>query len=356
MTSPESRAIRHMYRTDPRMFMQLAFRLLHPGISYQHNWSIDVLGEALARCHSRETTRLIINMPPRSLKSVCASIAFPAWIHGVQPDQRILCISGHRGLADEHHHQAHQLMTHERYRGLFPHVRVSESPGRLKLPQGGVRLALTPTGAVTGIGADMIIIDDPQTPQQADDPAKCAEIRNWYDRNIYQRLNDKHDGMIIVVTQRLSVDDLTTHLLKQDGWEVLSLPAIATRDEYLPRSLGGGMARRKGEALHPARESRADLRAEMLRMGARAFCAQYQQDPYPTRHHRGGVYHTAPHSDVTGEEHKNNAVFFAQLPEELFVLDSVFGEQNSFRAGPAPMMSTEEWIERHGGMQINRTA
>lgn len=356
MTSPESRAIRHMYRTDPRMFMQLAFRLLHPGISYQHNWSIDVLGEALARCHSRETTRLIINIPPRSLKSVCASIAFPAWIHGVQPDQKILCISGHRGLADEHHHQAHRLMTHERYRGLFPHVRVSESPGRLKLQQGGVRLALTLSGAVTGKGADMIIIDDPQTPQQAEESAKCAEIRSWYDRNIYQRLNDKHDGVIIVVTQRLSVDDLTAHLLKQEGWEVLSLPAIATRDEYLPRSLGGGMARRKGEALHPARESRDDLCVEMLRMGARAFCAQYQQDPYPNRHHRGGVYHTAPHTDGTGEEHNRCAVFFAQLPEELFVLDHVFGMQNSFRAGPAPMMSTEEWIKRHGGMQINRTA
>ncbi|MBO6741113.1 MAG: hypothetical protein JJ916_14760 [Phycisphaerales bacterium] len=356
MTSPESRAIRHMYRTDPRMFMQLAFRLMHPGICYQHNWSIDVLGEALARCHRREATRLIINMPPRSLKSVCASIAFPAWIHGVQPDQKILCISGHRGLADEHHHQAHRLMTHERYRGLFPHVRVSESPGRLKLPQGGVRLALTPSGAVTGKGADMIIIDDPQTPQQAEESAKCAEIRSWYDRNIYQRLNDKHDGVIIVVTQRLSIDDLTAHLLKQDGWEVLSLPAIATRDEYLPQSLGGVMARRKGEALHPARESREDLRAEMLRMGARAFCAQYQQDPYPVRHHRGGVYHTSPHTDGTEAEHKNSAVFFAQLPEELFVLDCMFGEQNSFRAGPAPMMSTEEWIERHGGMQINRTA
>ncbi|MGJ8636012.1 MAG: hypothetical protein ACSHX5_04120 [Phycisphaerales bacterium] len=350
MTSPESRAIRHMYRTDPRMFMQLAFRMLHPGIEYQHNWSIDVLGEALARCHRRESTRLIINMPPRSLKSVCASIAFPAWVLGVQPDQKILCIAGHRGLADEHHHLAHRLMTHNRYQGLFPHVRVSEQPGRLKLQQGGARLAHTPSGAVTGKGADMIIIDDPQTTQHADDQGKCAEIRNWYDRNIYQRLNDKHDGLIIVVTQRLSADDLTTHLLNQDGWEVLSLPAIAMQDEHLPPSLGGGLVRRKGEALHPARESREQLREEMLRLGATVFMAQYQQDPYPVGEgeERGGVFHTAPYPDATPEECKGCDLFFTRMPEEHFVLDEVFGERSCIRQGTPPELTSEEFDAMYG--------
>lgn len=352
MTSPESRAIRHMYRTDPRMFMQLAFRLLHPGISYQHNWSIDVLGEALARCHRRETTRLIINMPPRSLKSVCASIAFPAWIHGVQPDQKILCISGHRGLADEHHHQAHRLMTHERYRGLFPHVRVSESPGRLKLQQGGVRLALTPTGAVTGKGADMIIIDDPQSTHHAEDQNKCDEICSWYNRNIYQRLNDKHNGVIILVTQRLSSNDLSSHLLQQEGWELLSLPAIAMQDEYLPQSLGARLVRKKGEPLHPAREDREQLRAELLRMGAKVFMAQYQQKPYPpgAGEGRGGAFHNAPHPDATPEECKGCNLYFTFMPEEHFVLDEVFGERTCVRHGTPPRLTEEEFEEMYGHM------
>lgn len=346
MSDLEAKAIRHMYRSDPRMFMQLAFRLLHPGIAYQHNWSIDVLGDALARCHRRETTRLIINMPPRSLKSICASIAFPAWALGVEPDQKILCIAGHRGLADEHHHLAHRLMMHDRYRGLFPHVRITEQPGRLRLQQGGARDAFTPSGAVTGKGADMIIIDDPQSTQHADDPNKCAEIRNWYDRNIYQRLNDKHDGVIIVVTQRLSADDLTAHLLKQDGWEVLSLPAIATQDEYLPRSLGGKLARRKGEPLHPARESRERLRTELLRMGAIAFMAQYQQEPYPPGEgaERGGPFHVAPHPDATYEECIGSTLFFDIIDEERFVLDKVFGERTCIRPGPPPKPSVEQWL------------
>ena len=69
--------------------------------------------------------------------------------------------------------------------------------------------------------------------------------------NIYQRLNDKTKGVVIVVMQRLHVDDLTGHLLKQEGWELLNLPAIATEDERYPRLYGDRVIRRKGDALHP---------------------------------------------------------------------------------------------------------
>lgn len=356
MADLKKRAIRHMYRSNPIPFMQLGFRVLHPGINYQHNWSIDILGEALARCHRRETTRLIINMPPRSLKSICASVIFPSWVLGVQPESKILCIAGNRSLADEQHHLAHSLMTHDRYRGLFPHVRTSEQPGRLKLQQGGIRHALTPTGSVTGKGADMIIIDDPQSPSEADIPSKCKELNTWYDRNIYQRLNNKHDGVIIVVMQRLSEDDLTAHLLKQEGWEVLNLPAIAEEDEYMPRSLGGRLARRKGEALHPTRESREELREALVGIGANAFISQYLQNPYPRGHPdvRGGAHHIAPHPDATEEECRGSPSFFSTLPESHFVLERVFGEQTCVRPGSSPQLTAENWIKSFGGEQPQR--
>lgn len=350
MTSNETKAIRYMYQHDPRMFLQMAFRILHPGVEYHHNWSIDVLGEALARCHRRETTRLIINMPPRSLKSICASVAFPAWVLGVQPESKIMCIAGHRGLAYEHHDLSRKLMTNPRFRSLFPHVCVQESTNSLKLAQGGFRAAFTPSGAMTGRGADTIIIDDPLSAHDADDHQKNAMIRKWYNRNIYQRLNDKHDGVIIVVMQRLSTDDLTGHLLKQDGWELLNLPAIAMQDEYLPKSLGGKLVRRKGEALHPGRESCELLREEMLRMGAKAFMAQYQQIPYPHGQgdERGGVFHTAPFPDATPEECKGSDLFFTRMPEEHFVLASVFGEPTCIRHGTPPSLSDEEYEELYG--------
>ncbi|MCB9848491.1 MAG: hypothetical protein H6814_08770 [Phycisphaeraceae bacterium] len=354
MLDLEGKAIRHMYQSEPRMFFQLAFRLLHPNVEYLPNWSIDLLGEALKRCHRRETKRLIVNMPPRSLKSICASVAFPAWLLGIEPESKVMCVAGHKGLADDQHDLTRRLMTHPKYRALFPHVRVNETTGALKLAQGGLRASFTPSGALTGRGADVIIIDDPQSAHEADDGQKSDSIRSWYDRNIYQRLDDKHDGVIIVVMQRLAHDDLTAHLLKQDGWELLRLPAIATEDERLPEPLGGGIARRKGEALHPIRESRDQLREAMLRMGAKAFMAQYQQEPYPEGKggDRGGAFHMAPHPDATEDECRHTGVFFALIEEEHFVLDRVFGERTRLRPGAPPPLSGEEWMAQTEGPRL----
>ena len=76
MANLETRAIRHMYQTEPRMFFEFAFELLHPTVEYVPCWATDVIGEALKRCAAGEIRRLVINMPPRSLKSFCASVAF----------------------------------------------------------------------------------------------------------------------------------------------------------------------------------------------------------------------------------------------------------------------------------------
>jgi len=77
MDDLETRAARYMFQSKLAFFFSLAFRLLYPGVTYQQHWSITVLGEALSRCFKGDTQRLIINMPPRSLKSFCASVAFP---------------------------------------------------------------------------------------------------------------------------------------------------------------------------------------------------------------------------------------------------------------------------------------
>ena len=350
METRDARAIRHMYQSNFRMFQRLAFKLLHPRVELKPNWSIDVLGEALARCHRGETKRLIINMPPRSLKSLCASVALPAWLLAVQPEAKVMCVAGHRGLADEQHDMSQRLMTHPQYRSVFPHVRVQASASQIKLAHGGSRSAFVPTGALTGKGADFIIIDDPQSAHEASDPNRSEFIRNWFDRNIYQRLDDKADGVVILVMQRVAHGDLTAHLLDHGDWELLSLPAIAMEDEYLPASLGGGIARRKGEAMHPARESREQLRAALVRIGAKPFMAQYQQEPYPPSEGdgRGGAFHYAPHPDATEEECKGAEFFLGFAEEKVFVLQRVFGEETCLRQGPPPPMTIEEWAKFAG--------
>mgnify|MGYP007107472542 FL=1 len=346
MENPETRAIREMYRTKFSSFAGLAFRILHPHIEYEHHWSVDLIGDALERCARGETRRLIINLPPRSMKSICASVAFPAWLIARRPESKVIAVAGHRGLADDHHGLTKALMLSPKYRGLFPHVRFTEKGGKIALPHGGFRAAFTPSGALTGRGADFLIIDDPQAAHEADDPAKSAALRAWYDKNVYQRLDRKADGVVILVMQRLAHDDLTAHLLAQGGWEHLCLPAIAEEDEIHSAAFGGRVLRLRGEALQPARESREELRDALLRMGAPAFMAQYQQRPYPPGQdgERGGAFHIVEDPNATREQRARSQFFFARFPESKFVLEEVFGEYSSIRPGP-PLAMTEEEFE-----------
>ena len=346
MNDIEVQAIRHMYQSDPASFFGLAFRLLYPGVKYVPHWSTQLLGEALHRCFRRETKRLIINMPPRTLKSHCASVAFPSWVLAVRPESKILCVAGHPGLAGEHHTRTRNLMCDPKYRAIFPHVRFTETARSINLPHGGSRSSFTLTGAITGHGADMIIIDDPQAAHESE-PIESEGVCDWYDRNIYQRLDDKKDGVVILLMQRVAHDDLTAHLLARGGWEHLNLPAIATEDQLFPAYFGERVLRKKGDALHPARESCDQLRAAMLQMGAHAFMAQYQQAPYGSSEGQGcSVFHIPPHPNATVEECKGAPICFGWVPEEKFVLEEHFGEFIGIRAGPPPALTTEEWLER----------
>ncbi|MBL4590374.1 MAG: hypothetical protein JKY96_00290 [Phycisphaerales bacterium] len=345
MNDREIRAIRHLLHTSPASFFQFAFRALHPEEEYQHNWSIDLLGNALLKCYQGKTRRLIINMPPRSLKSTCTSIAFPAWILGVRPDTKIMCLTSQRNMLNEQHARCQELMSNPRYRSLFSHVRFNEKTNQIMTAHGGSRSGYLTSSCITGPAADMIIIDDPQSAMDTKDPTKCANLYAWCDRNIYQRLNNKHAGVVIVVTQRLSEEDLTGHLLKQDAWEVLSLPAIAIADEYLPKTLGGGLVRYKGEALHPVRENRDELREVLEKIGAKPFMSQYQQRPYPPNeggpHY--GYFHEAPHPDASREECKYAQGWFGVVEEETFLLDKIFGVRTCIRPGGPPALTMAEW-------------
>ena len=336
-----------MYRNDLPSFLEFAFRTLHPNREYLHHWIIEVLGGYLQRCYQGECKRLIINMPPRYLKSMCTSIAFPAWVLAHRPEATFMCITGNRGLVEDHEIWTRDLMTHPRYRALFPHVRLSESDHGIRLIQGGSRNGFMPTRSITGRGADFIIIDDPSPAGLADDRIHFEYVNNWFDQNIYQRLDDKDKGVIIVVMQRLHINDLTGHLLKKEGWELLNLPAIAEEDERHPLPFGNWITRSKDEALHPGIEDWSRLREVMKHISAKAFMAQYQQKPYPPGEGgaHGGWFTYAP----PGKEYDSGFMpFLGRVQEEDLVLGTLFGEEGHPRPYVWPEYTIDEWEERHG--------
>jgi predicted phage terminase large subunit-like protein len=145
-------------------------------------------------------------------------------------------------------------------------------------------MATSVGGVLTGRGADVIIIDDPLKPDEAVSDVRRQNANDWYDHSLLSRLDNKTTGVIVVIMQRLHMDDLVGHVLEQGGWEILKLPAIATEDEEhrIWTPYGTRTHHRKaGVALHPERESLEVLGELRRAAGEYNFAGQYQQDPVP---------------------------------------------------------------------------
>jgi len=277
---------RVMCRNDFYTFMHRAFCELNQDSLFSHNWHNELIASKLQSCLDGQITRLIINLPPRSLKSHAATICFPAFVFGHKPSAKIICASYGQDLADKHSLDCRTLMASEWYRRLFQ-VRLSpqkQSVQEFLTTANGSRLATSVGGPLHGRGADFIIIDDPLKPDEAVSDTRRRAVNSWYDHTLYSRQNDKCTGCIIIVMQRLHQDDLVGHVTEQEKWEWVRLPAIAEEDEthqIVSPLRQCTVRRRAGEALHPAREPLEVLEKLRRTLGEYNFAGQYQQNPAP---------------------------------------------------------------------------
>jgi len=269
-------------------FLQDAFPVVHGEKKILPNWHIELIAQHLEDCAHGRTKRLLITMPPRNLKSFCASIAFPAWLLGHKPSSQVISVSYAQELAISLSLDCRRLMDSAYYKSLFPHVRISstkDTQAEFRTVQSGYRLATSTGGTLTGRGGDFIIIDDPIKPQEALSDTLREGVNEWYDNTLYSRLNSKQEGCIIVIMQRLHTDDLVAHLLEQEDWVHLNLPAIAEEEQIHEISRFSGVNksvyRQSGDVLHPEREPSSALKQIQKTMGTYNFSAQYQQSPVP---------------------------------------------------------------------------
>ncbi|MGA8699801.1 MAG: phage terminase large subunit, partial [Xanthobacteraceae bacterium] len=227
----------------------------------------------------------IITMPPRCLMSICASVAFAAWMLGHDPTRQIICVSYAQELSTKHGNDCRVVMNSEWYERVFPGTRIDHNSKNTETEfittERGSRLSTSVNGVLTGRGGNLIIIDDPMKPADAMSESARANLIEWYGGTLISRLNNKENDAIIVVMQRLHEDDLVGHLLREDGWTHLNLPAIAELDQHVEIGPGQVYARKAGDLLHPERESRVTLDNLKRTMGSAAFAAQYQQSPVP---------------------------------------------------------------------------
>lgn len=284
-----------LLRSDFKSFVLKVFNEVSPNSKYSDNWHIDVICHELMETFEDKRHRLIINIPPRYMKSIICSIAFPAFVLGHNPKASVIAVSYSDELASKLALDCKRVMESAWYKGLFPDTRLSR--GRrlvndFETTKGGGRYATSVNGTLTGRGADYIIIDDPIKPVDAMSDLLREKTNDWYGSTLYSRLNDKKNGKIIVIMQRLHEDDFTGYLLDTDkSFRHIKIPAIAESNEVWKikdRILNTEkiFKRKHGTALHPEREDLEKLQNARDYMGEFNFAGQYQQNPMPRE---GGV-------------------------------------------------------------------
>jgi predicted phage terminase large subunit-like protein len=273
-----------LLRNDFYTFVQKVFETVVPGAAFSRNWSTEAVAHALDKIVHGETTRLIVNIPPRHLKSVCASVALPAFLLGHDPTKKIICVSYSDDLAVKFANDCRAVMGADWYKRTFPHTQIDKAKNtetEFRTTRRGYRLATSVGGTLTGRGGDVIIIDDPVKPQDAQSESIRKKTIQWYENTLLSRLDDKVRGAIVLVMQRLHLEDLAGHLLEKGGFEQLCLPAIAEQREAISLGHGRTHVREIGDVLDPAREPLSALNRLRADMTPLAFSAQYQQRPIP---------------------------------------------------------------------------
>lgn len=271
-------------RQDFLAFAEAVFYELEPGVAFHPSWYHEAIGYHLARAGQRAVRRLIVNLPPRSGKSLIVSVAWPLFLLGHDPTLRIICVSHTEELAREFSRKRSVIVQSAWYQALFPNMRLSRLRDvEIVTADHGSCLAVGVGGAILGKGADFIIVDDPLKGIDALSKLGRQRVNDFWDNILITRLNDKQSGVIVVVMQRLHEDDLVGHIEARGGWDKVSFPAIADEPSVHPLSdtPGDVYRRQPGEVLDPVREPLSVLEEMRRAQGSLLFNSQYLQRPLP---------------------------------------------------------------------------
>jgi predicted phage terminase large subunit-like protein len=272
---------------DLPAFIRQAWPIVEPSTPYMHNWHIDLMCEYLDAVRLGEITRLIINVPPRYMKSNTVSVFWPCWEWTQHPELRYLFCSYAANLSTKHSLDRRRILESAWYQKLWPHVVITTDQNlktEYENTARGVMFSTSVGGVVTGKGGNRIVIDDPLDPRRAYSDANRNSANTFFDMSLTTRLNDKRRDAIVLVMQRVHDEDLTGHILSrtEESWTVCKVPATEERDTVVtfPRS-GREIMRKAGEPLWPEREGLAQLAQMKIDLASHGYAAQYQQDPAP---------------------------------------------------------------------------
>lgn len=291
-----------LYRNNFYLFIKDAWSALEgDNVPFVDNWHIQAIAEHLEACNRGDIKFLIVNMPPRCMKSSIISILLPCWIWGRgEPWKKFLCGTFSAKLSFEHSLKCRDLLNSKWYQGIFGNVfKLRDDNNNVQKYSNdhkGYRIA-TSVGGGVGQGGDIIILDDPNSIEDMDSEARRTAVGNWYNRTISDRLNDKVRGCKIILQHRPHMLDLSGIVLMEDRKDIvhLRLPMEFEKSHrcstiILPSTKGKKWTdprTQEGELLWPEKHPKRYIEQEKRTKGPFAYNALYQQRPSPLE---GGIF------------------------------------------------------------------
>ena len=303
-------------------YVKAAWPAVERGRLLRWNWHIEYICEYLEAVSAREINRLVINIPPRCMKSLNVSVFWPTWTWTHTPGEQFLTLSNAEKLAMRDAVKSRRLIQSDWYQDRWGHVygfaADQNAKGRYENDQGGHRIAFGFGASIIGEGGDTIIIDDPHDVDGAQSEVERQNALTTFDEEVYGRLNDQVTGAIVIIMQRLHEKDLSGHVLQDaDEWEHLCIPMEYEPQRYVS-SIGLDDPRTEpGELMWEDRFPKKAVNRWKNRLAAYGASGQLQQRPTPGE---GGIL-KRPH----WRPWKNR-----KLPECDYIVqvyDTAFGEK-----------------------------
>ncbi len=279
----EHEALQAICRTNLEAFTCKAFQVAEPATFFEYNWHIGCIADHLQAVWDGEISKLIINMPPRSLKTLTTSIAFPAWGMGKNPSTRFMLTSYKASLAEKMTRKTRMVMKSEWYKGCFPSTQISEELDRqyyFETTETGQYFSSSMSSA-TGEGCHIQICDDPLNPDEALSDQVRETTMATMRGTLFSRFDDPRKTRFILNMQRLHDADPTGELLKDGGWAHLKLPAYAKEKTHHIILGNKTWDLEKGDFLFPLRFTKEVLAEKESLLGAYNYAGQFLQEPVP---------------------------------------------------------------------------
>ncbi len=268
-------------------FIRQAWPVIEPGTQYVDGWHIHLIGEYLQAVNEGQIKRLIINIPPRFMKSIEATVCYPVWTWIKAPEKRFIKVSYSDNLSRKHNVLARDIIRSPWYQANWgDRFCLKDDTNRqteFKNDSHGMMYSTSTGGSLTGEGGDVIIVDDPQNPLMANSETERQASINFFKNTLQTRLNDPKNGAIIIIMQRLHENDLTGYILSEQlGYDHICLPAIAEQRTVVTFPISGKeIIREEGDVLNPDRFGAEILDGLKKSMGSSQFAGQFQQTPAP---------------------------------------------------------------------------